>query len=63
MKIEVIKDKEQAKLIRSAIKANGGYCCCSIEKTEDTKCICKDFIENIPAGKYCHCGLYYKAEV
>jgi ferredoxin-thioredoxin reductase catalytic subunit len=36
------------------IKENGGYCPCSIEKTDDTKCMCKEFRET----GVCHCGLY-----
>jgi hypothetical protein len=44
--------------IREAIKANDGYCCCQIEKSERTKCICQNFLEG-PDG-WCHCGLYYK---
>lgn len=57
--IKVIEDKELADQIREAIRNNGGYCCCAIEKTPDTKCMCKDFLESESVGK-CHCGLYEK---
>lgn len=59
MTIRQNNDSEKAKEIRQAIKENGGYCCCSIEKTEDTKCLCKEFREKTTPG-YCSCGLYYK---
>lgn len=47
------------KKIEDAIKENNGYCCCAIEKTDDTKCICKNFREQKQSG-FCHCGRYYK---
>ena len=47
------------KEIEEAIKANGGYCCCAIEKNEDTLCICKEFREQKEHG-FCHCGRYLK---
>ena len=45
--------------ITQQIKKNGGYCPCSIKKSEDTYCMCKAFRERKEPG-YCHCGLYYK---
>ena len=58
MKIKVTDDKAWAEEVRSAIKANDGYCPCKVDKTDDTKCICKEFREQ-ESGK-CHCGLYEK---
>ena len=46
--------------MRAALEQNGGYCPCAIEKSEDTKCMCKDFREQ-ESGE-CHCGLYVKEE-
>lgn len=60
MTVSVNKDEALVKAIREAQKANGGYCCCAIEKTDDTRCICKEFREQIDRkqpGK-CPCGLY-----
>lgn len=54
----MIKDKERAEKIRAKIKENDGYCPCKLEKTEDTKCICKEFLEQ-GVGE-CNCGLYIK---
>lgn len=56
--IKVISDKQHEQEIRQALKENDGYCPCRIHKTEDTKCMCKEFREQ-DKGE-CHCGLYYK---
>ena len=61
MKIKVSDDAEHVEEIRQKIKNNGGYCCCKLVKTEDTKCICKEFLEQTELGE-CHCGLYIKVE-
>ena len=59
MVIKVSEDKELVQRIRQQLKENGGYCPCRLKKTEDTKCMCKEFLEQ-ESGE-CHCGLYYKA--
>lgn len=51
-------DKEFVKEMKKAIKNNNGYCPCQIEKSPDTKCMCKEFRE-MKSGM-CHCGLYFK---
>lgn len=58
MRIKVTSNKELEKEIRQRIKDNNGYCPCKILKNDDTKCICKEFLEQ-QSGE-CHCGLYYK---
>ena len=58
MAIKMTEDKELAESIRKAIKENDGYCPCKIEKTPDTKCMCKEFQQQ-EKGE-CHCGLFYK---
>ena len=58
MKIIKTTDKEYAKTVLEAIKNNNGYCPCALEKTNDTKCMCKAFRE-MERG-VCHCGLYVK---
>lgn len=62
MKIQVNPDKEKANYIRQKVKENGGYCPCSLIKSEETKCPCKAFLEGSELGE-CHCGLYIKTEV
>lgn len=60
MKITINPDKELVKTIREKLKANDGYCPCRLVKNEDTKCICKEFLEQVEGE--CHCGLYIKTK-
>lgn len=60
MKIMTNPDKEYVKEIKNQLKANNGYCPCALEKTKDTKCMCKEFRE-MEEGT-CHCGLYIKVK-
>lgn len=45
--------------VSNAIKDNGGYCCCAMEKTDDTRCMCRNFQEQEHSG-FCHCGRFFK---
>ena len=45
MKIITNPDTKFVKEMWAAIRENNGYCPCRIEKTPDTKCMCKDFRE------------------
>lgn len=58
MKIVVSDNNELVEEIRKQLKENDGYCPCRIDKTPDTKCMCKEFLE-MKEGE-CHCGLYVK---
>lgn len=63
MKIRLNENKEIADMVKEGLKARGGYCPCRREMTEDTKCMCKEFREQIADLEfegYCHCMLYYK---
>jgi len=62
MKIKINPNKELVEEITKAINKNGGFCCCAIEKTPDTKCICRVFLEQQELGE-CHCGKYIKVEL
>ena len=59
MKIVLNNDLDLVADIRSRLKENDGYCPCRLVKSEDNRCICKEFREQTEEG-YCHCGLYYK---
>lgn len=61
MRITVNSDTELVKTIREKLKANDGYCPCRLTKTPDTRCMCKEFLEQNEPGE-CHCGLYVKVE-
>jgi len=58
IKIKLNDDKELVDEIRRKLKERGNHCPCRVEKTEDNKCICKEFREQ-ESGE-CHCGLYIK---
>lgn len=45
--------------VLDAIDENGGYCPCQIQ-SEDTKCHCRDFLENKKIGEPCICKIYVK---
>lgn len=65
MKVILNPDKEMVKTIQEGLKAKDGFCPCRIEKTDDTKCICKEFKEQIKDPDFegfCHCMLYYKSK-
>ena len=61
MRIKVSDDKEKVNEIRKKLKENSGFCPCKLIKKEETKCMCKEFLEQKELGE-CHCGLYVKVE-
>lgn len=63
MEIILNTDEEVVKTVKEGLKAKDGYCPCRLERTEDNKCMCKEFREQIKDPNfegYCHCRLYYK---
>ena len=63
MAIRLNDDQEMVQMVREGLKRTGGYCPCRLERTEENKCICKEFREQMadPDFKgFCHCRLYYK---
>ena len=63
MKIRFNENEELVKMIKEGLKESGGYCPCRRSRTEETKCICKEFraqMEDPEFEGYCHCQLYYK---
>ena len=63
MKITLNPDQEIVSLIKEGLKKKNGYCPCRREEIEDTKCMCKEFRDQIADPEYegyCHCMLYYK---
>ena len=65
MQITLNENKKLVETLQNKLKENGGYCPCKLEKTEDTKCMCKEFKEQINDPNFegfCHCLLYYKSK-
>ena len=42
MAVRLNEDKEIVKTIREGLAKKDGYCPCRLEKTPDTKCMCKE---------------------
>ena len=62
-KIRLNPDEEIVRMVKEGLTAKGGYCPCRLERSEDNKCICKEFREQMADPDfegYCHCQLYYK---
>ena len=47
MAIRLNEDQEMVKMVKDGLKRTGGYCPCRLERTEENKCICKEFREQI----------------
>ncbi len=65
MAIRLNEDKEIVRSVREGLKRKNGYCPCRLEMNEDTKCMCKEFRDQIADPNfegYCHCLLYYKTK-
>ena len=59
-KVRVNPDEQLVKEIKKKIKLNNGHCACCLIPTDDNKCMCKAFREQIERNEpgECHCGLY-----
>lgn len=65
MKITLNPDAEVVKTVKDGLMHTGGYCPCRIERTEENKCMCKEFKAQVNDPNfegYCHCMLYYKSK-
>ena len=65
MAIRLNEDEEIVKSVQEGLKAKDGYCPCRVGRSEDIKCMCKEFREQIADPEfegYCHCLLYYKSK-
>ena len=63
MKITFNENKEIVETIKEGLKRTGGYCPCRLQRTEEYKCMCEEFKQQIADPNfegYCHCLLYYK---
>ena len=63
MHIRYNENKELVAQIQEGLRRKEGYCPCRLERTPDTKCMCKEFRDQIADPDfegYCHCMLYYK---
>ena len=65
MHIRYNENKELVAQIQEGLRRKEGYCPCRLERTPDTKCMCKEFRDQIADPNfegYCPCLLYYKCK-
>ena len=63
MKIRFNENEEVVAAVKEGLKRTVGYCPCRTARTEEFKCMCKEFKDQIADPDfegYCHCFLYYK---
>ena len=63
MKIRFNENQEIVDSVKEGLARTDGYCPCRLERSEENKCMCKEFREQIKDPDfegYCHCLLYYK---
>ena len=47
MSVRLNEDKKLVEMLKEGLRKKDGYCPCRLEKTEENKCICKEFREQI----------------
>lgn len=65
MKITFNENQEIVDSVKEGLKRTGGYCPCRLQRTEENKCMCQEFKDQIADSEfegYCHCMLYYKSK-
>ncbi len=65
MAVRLNSDESIVKAVKEGLEKTGGYCPCRLQRTEENKCMCKEFRDQIadPGFEgYCHCLLYYKSK-
>lgn len=65
MSVRLNEDAKVVAMIKEGLRKKDGYCPCRLAKTEDNKCMCKEFRDQIADPDfegYCHCRLYYKSK-
>ena len=58
-------DSEMVKTVKEGLERSGGYCPCRTVRTEEYKCICDEFRQQMNDPEFegfCHCMLYYKTK-
>lgn len=62
-KIRLNDNAQVVAAVKEGLKRTGGYCPCRTQRTEEFKCMCEEFKQQIADPEYegyCHCYLYYK---
>lgn len=62
-KVRLNESELVVQTVKEGLKRTGGYCPCRTQRTEEYKCMCQEFKQQIADPDfegYCHCYLYYK---
>lgn len=65
MKVTLNPDENVVRMLKEGLEKKGGYCPCKLELTEENRCMCKEFRDQIKDPDFegfCHCMLYYKSK-
>ena len=65
MPITLNPNADIVNVVKEGLKRTGGYCPCRLEHTEENKCICTEFREQMADPNFegfCHCMLYFKSK-
>ena len=47
MAVRLNEDTEIVKTVREGLKRTGGFCPCRLERSEENRCMCKEFRDQI----------------
>ena len=65
MAVKLNENAEIVAKIKEGLKRTGGYCPCRLQHTEENRCMCKEFRDQIADPNFegfCHWMLYYKSK-
>ena len=48
MKVRLNEDQEIVRTIREGLRRTGGYCPCRLARTEENRCMCREFKDQMP---------------
>ena len=51
MRVRLNDDEEVVRAVKEGLRRTGGYCPCRRQRTEDYKCICKEFRDQMKTLK------------
>ena len=65
MAVTLNPNEKVVETVKAGLERTGGYCPCRLERTEENKCICQEFRNQMADPEFegfCHCLLYYKSK-
>lgn len=65
MAVTLNPNEKVVETVKAGLERTGGYCPCRLDRTEENKCICQEFRNQMADPEFegfCHCLLYYKSK-